>query len=421
MQIDDTNDRVKCPFDHGHSVRKEELARHLKKCNAVKRTNIENEVWFTLDANVLRASEPEIELGEVTFEEFTEWIDYVNKAYSSIAPDSSLSAAELHPVIQLSHECLAPRLVQLSNKKHAIQQSSLIAHLDSAHLLKCNNYYVEFGCGRGELSRYVNHGLMLLHSQSKDTSYKPKFLLIDRDSMRLKLDNKIITDTEDAEISTPQVNRFKTDIKDLDLVAEPRLSSLENSDTQMVAISKHLCGAATDLTIQCLANYSSSSRQANQIPLAGALIALCCRQRCTYSTFPITRLPSSELVTSRGFKILTKMSSWAVCGRRRPTINKELNFTNTQKDAQEGDHQDEEDEGYEADCDGSVNHAPLHASRLHIEAREEIGFKVRALLDHARIMNIRERFDGYDAKLFRYVERGVSYENMALLIVPKGN
>ncbi|KAK7208594.1 methyltransferase TRM13-domain-containing protein [Myxozyma melibiosi] len=413
---EDEADRVKCPLDPGHTVRKQELERHLKKCNAARRAlEPAGEPWFSADVNVLNIDadrEAEEEEGrEVSAEEYKTWITYVNQAYSTLSSPSG-SAADLHPLQQLTHASLEPRLSQLSNKKHAIQQSSLIAHLEAAQLLACGNFYVEFGCGRGELSRYLNHALVFLlgKNNKEEKGERTRFLLVDRDSMRLKLDNKIIADSEEAGVSPlPQVERLRVDIKDLDLVAAPKLqlppsstSSPSSSQSQMVAVSKHLCGAATDLTLQCLAHYAHPPQTHHPLPFAGALIALCCRHRCTYATFPVRHLPHADKVTRRGFTILTKMSSWAVCGRRRQASS----------DDAEHENEDEEYAADEEDCAPAVQ----HPSGLPIEEREEIGFKVRAVLDHARVQHVRGSMPGYEARLVRYVERGVSFENVGLLV-----
>lgn len=45
------------------------------------------------------------------------------------------------------------------------------------------------------------------------------------------------------------------DIKDLDLSKVQALSDADGKRKKVVALSKHLCGSATDITLKCLINY----------------------------------------------------------------------------------------------------------------------------------------------------------------------
>ena len=45
----------------------------------------------------------------------------------------------------------------------------------------------------------------------------------------------------------------------------------------LVALSKHLCGCATDLALRCLAN--------SGLPVKGLCIACCCHHRCEWNSY----------------------------------------------------------------------------------------------------------------------------------------
>lgn len=67
----------------------------------------------------------------------------------------------------------------------------------------------------------------------------------------MKADSKIVQDCENVTL-TPQIKRSKIDIKDLNL--DKFISDLKID--KVVGISKHLCGAATDLTLKLILNSS---------------------------------------------------------------------------------------------------------------------------------------------------------------------
>ncbi|KAK9465538.1 methyltransferase TRM13-domain-containing protein [Lipomyces arxii] len=406
QKVEDVKERVKCPLDRTHSVWLQDISRHLKRCRAAKQTP--TEIWFDKDCNLLRPEPTEyVPVSEqgITFEEYHKWIAFVEKFYTTTIAGTKF---ENLPLKKLQHDGVTRRLNELSNKKHAIQQGSLLAILDDTELLATENHYIEFGAGRGELSRYLHQAL--LHNRSLP-KYNPTFLLIDRTGTRMKLDGKIIKDWEDREPpkfdKPPVVKRFKTDIKDLNFIKDSNhiLKRREDGSGRVVAISKHLCGAATDLTLKCLDNYIralDSTHPKSSMPLGGIMIALCCRHRCTYSTYPLQYLdPHANEIDPRGFEILSKMTSWAICGRRP---NKLKNTDDLAPNSSDDEHHDKLVTG---------ENESMHVSKLSISYREEIGHKVRAMIDYGRVRQLEH--NGVKVELIRYVDKSVSSENVCLL------
>lgn len=266
---------------------------------------------------------------------------------------------------------------------------------------------VEFGCGRGELSRYVSRAQLFPTEDEKSNNIaynaneRRKYLLIDRAGPRMKFDSKLLKDYNEesgktrASVPEPWVERLRVDIKDLDLNQALKLlfGKEENASQRksVSAISKHLCGCATDLTLQCLANNtvvpqcqtSSSSHR-----LEGIVIALCCRHLCSYEMYPLAGrqfLKDHQIAsTPQEFKILAKMTSWAVCGRRDPTKPETNDGNNGQ-----------------------------HPSGLEVEQRERAGLLARRCIDYGRLVAVREL--GLSADLIEYVSPDVSLENVALV------
>lgn len=347
--------RVVCTVDSKHTVWSKDLKAHLKKC--IKKLEEGNEAsWFKQDLNC------EKELPSEEFaEDYEKWIPLVETLYERYEP---------LVLEQGEHGGVEERMKEKQNQKHAIQQSSLISQLDKNGLLSSKMEYIEFGCGRAELSRYLLQSVM---HQDQATS---GFILIDRSPTRMKLDSKMIKDAEAKKLPEPKIFRAKIDIKDLyiDDILETQFSESEG----FVAISKHLCGAATDLTIQCILKNETLLDK-----FQGMIIAMCCRHCCNYSQLhPLTREYLNERgVDQQGFKHLMKFASWAVNGRR-PEMS---------------------------DDDGSD-----HPSGLTIKQREELGLKARRLVDESRRHTLQSQ--GFTVKLCHYVPKSISLENTCMVV-----
>lgn len=346
--------RVPCPIDPRHSVWEKDLKAHTQKCSAkaIESTQVP---WYKLNHNC----ETGEKIGDITID-YKKWIPIVEKIYTKF-DDLKL--------IQLEHEGVKERMEELGNQKHAIQQSSLISHLDNKELLSNELNYIEFGCGRAELSRYIAKSIIY------KTSNAAGFFLVDRSPTRLKLDSKMVKDAEEKELKT-KVHRVKIDIKDLyiDQIVESEF----NNDKEFVGVSKHLCGAATDLTIQCiLRNPVLNSK------FKGMIVAMCCRHCCDYNMLhKDTKKFLADLdIQHEGFKHLMKFASWAVNGRR-PGMS---------------------------DDDGTD-----HSSGMTIKEREDLGLKARRIIDESRKYALEQ--NGYKVQLCYYVPREISLENTCLIV-----
>lgn len=375
--------RIPCPHDGRHTVWAKDLEKHLKKCRAV--VVLPEDPWFTKDINVNLKSGENQRVQEEP-----------EKDQDKTTNTTSLSDSELfgkyipilsklnYPVLTLSvskHAGLDNRLDQVQIKKHAIQQSSLIGNLKRLKLLHGSNTYMEFGCGKAELSRFVNLSII------EDKAYQPtapSFGFIDRGVNRMKMDSKIVKDYENLS-EKPEIHRSRIDIKNLNL--DTFLQQFKQNHSSVVCISKHLCGAATDLTLKCIFN----SKMIDNESFSGLLVAMCCRHVCDYSQL----LPQSRTYLSKrgfnsteSFQVLKKIASWAVCGRM-----------DNMKD----------DEGTD------------HPSGLTILERERLGQLARRLIDESRVYAIEEILgtDNYEVNINWYVESDITLENVYLSIIKK--
>ncbi|CAG8818948.1 12440_t:CDS:2, partial [Cetraspora pellucida] len=139
-----TRERIPCPYDKSHyliinTVYKDELEKHLaQKCNSRPRPN---PPYFSLDVNCT--------------------LSYPSKF------------AEEEKSLVLDHEVLKEKKEIITNSKHVIQQASLLGHMERLKLLQPDGCFIEFGCGKGELSYFTKFAI-------KDKDDEVRFLLIDR-------------------------------------------------------------------------------------------------------------------------------------------------------------------------------------------------------------------------------------------------
>lgn len=395
-------DRVACPLDPKHSVWVKDLESHLKKCNAkpVEST----EVWFEKNRNSkLRgplASEEDTELGKHIDEEnrtangqkdhnsgeidrqkieeegqnasereiLAKYIELLRQYNESIEP---------MPENILEHGGLEHWHEKKENRKHITQQSSLVGQLKQAGLLAPTMFYVEFGCGKAELSRTVNACILHDYKTTKESqSHVYGYGLIDRGVNRMKMDNKIIRDCEEATTQhklKPTVKRSRIDIEHLNL--DKFLESA--SPEAVVGISKHLCGVATDLTLKLIFNSTLLESK-----FQGLVVAMCCRHACNYDQL----LPGSKaylaqhgIRNSEDFKHLKVIVTWAVCGPG-------------------GD-------------DSS------HVSGLSYAERERVGLIARRMIDESRVFAINKLVGShFNVQLFKYAHHSTTLENSCLRI-----
>lgn len=339
-QLDGDDERVPCPLDSKHTVKVRDMKKHLLKCNARPK---EKDLWFCEDIN--------LHLDESTHDVED---DHDEHHYFDLL--KQLEFEEL-PSHICSHEGLLKKLGEVLNQKHALQQSSLIGNLKRLNQLSTDTFYMEYGCGKGELSRYVNLCAMR-ESEGQSSGYG--FGFIDRGVNRQKVDNRLIKDCKEKGITTI-VKRSRIDIKDLDV---SKFLQATNAEKVMI-ISKHLCGVATDLTLCLVLKSDLISKSQFQ----GMLIAMCCRHVCSYALL----LPESKrylacmgFPSSKSFDVLKKAVSWAVSGD---------------------------------DLD-----------------KAKLGLVARRIIDESRAIAMQKRLKNYNVELFKYVERSTTLENVCLSI-----
>ena len=376
--------------------------------------------------------------------------------------------------------------------KHLQQQSSILAHLGALGILWSKDVcYIEFGAGRGKLSECIqksfqkfpsttsssvsnaevnDHTSQLISSPHAcphfacvakrkveprdEAASSPKleaeniqetrnvhYILVDRESCRHKVDGCHRV----SSLVGVHYHRLLMDIEHLDL---RRLEYFnEGSDVKrIVAVSKHLCGAATDLSLRCIVqslleesgeNFHIPSHfdavSSQETKLRGMLIALCCHHRCSWPQLMGRNFFEKLGFTPVDFHLICHMSSWAVCGVRPPA--KSL----PSEDTSEANSKDSigalsnlhvtpgVSHGEEHGVKSGNNEPSANMKKVTEHTRwgyvphpnEGIGLKCKRLIDLARLAYLRE--NRLEAWLVYYVDRSTSLENVLLIAVPSSS
>uniref|UniRef100_A0A1A9W5N8 tRNA:m(4)X modification enzyme TRM13 n=1 Tax=Glossina brevipalpis TaxID=37001 RepID=A0A1A9W5N8_9MUSC len=363
-------ERIFCPLDSKHTIYKKNLRKHLKICNA--RPKIEVPAYLIKNFNageIFHQTHPDLRLTDLSNEDFYGIIKKVRDIYTQYIENQI-------PFLTLYHESLEKELNKREygqeSRKHLSQASALLGILNAEQYLDNSMCFVEFGAGKGQLAYYLAKLL-----ENKQNS---QVILIDRMSLRHKKDNKI----QDRSLIT----RIRCDIADLCIEKLPFIQS----DQCCVAVSKHLCGAATDLTLRCVS-------QTKQKHVDFILIAVCCHHRCDWSSFVGKEFFQEHHLTSKDFLIITKMASWAICG---------TGMSRERRQALEKQDQPSQDD--------SVTNIK---QRLCLAERETIGFMCKRLLDYARLKFL--QLHGYEVALKYYIPKNITLENVILLAKRKKN
>ncbi|KAM9831817.1 tRNA:m(4)X modification enzyme TRM13 homolog [Neosynchiropus ocellatus] len=403
--------RIVCPLDPKHTVCEDKLQKHLKKCNSREKPK---PVYYVQDINAGSAEGDEqiqVSLCERSRSQLQSLVDKLKKAVEGLQCDLDDRFLS-HPVFE--EELHNPKNGE-SAHKHLKQQSSLLAHMDALGLLGRGRCFVEFGAGKGKLSHWIHEALktsmacpeLKTHDLPK-TSDEPKsddrlqFLLVERSSTRFKVDGK-------HQETGVQFERLQVDIQHLDLSKVPLLSQ----QLPLVGVGKHLCGAATDLSLRCLLDTpglteeppSKRQKTSGQCDLAGGgtessrpgpvlgmAVALCCHHRCEWRHYVGQRFFQQRGLGAEEFEAFSRMSSWATCGLRVK------------------DGMRDEDEHEPAEETDAVN------GFLSAGERHQVGRLCKLLIDGGRLHFLQSR--GFSGKLTRYISSDVTLENVMLTAVP---
>ncbi|XP_062869449.1 tRNA:m(4)X modification enzyme TRM13 homolog [Trichomycterus rosablanca] len=409
---DSKRKRIPCPLDPKHTVFEDCLAKHLKKCNSKEKPK---PVYYVKDINAGSIQEEEnisdeVSIADRTKEELDGLIQKVKSALQGLNTKPN-DAVLSHPAL---HEALNDPKNGNFAFKHLKQQASLLGNMKDLGLLEPGRCYVEFGAGKGKLSHWIHVAL-----QDAENVH---FLLVERCSTRFKVDGKH-QNTEST------FDRLQVDIQHLDL---SRVPVLREKGLPVIAVGKHLCGAATDLALRCLFEHSVTEKEPEpplkriklqegeeeikargDVAVSGLSIALCCHHRCDWRHYVGKDFFREKGLGAEEFAALQRMSSWATCGMNRFSHD-------SKKSSQENvgmTDKDEEEEVEEHEGCNETESYHLSSALVSADEREHVGRLCKLLIDHGRLHYLQQK--GFKSSLRYYTSRDVSLENVLLTAVPQ--
>ncbi|XP_063945863.1 uncharacterized protein LOC108211136 isoform X2 [Daucus carota subsp. sativus] len=401
---------VPCPIDPSHSVLQDNLEAHLKKCPFKKYAqSLSLLPYYSKGINgggegdelvdyVSSEMKRKAVLG-MTAQEVSELIRKIKSVHALICNDIQ----ESHKIpdacgIWTNHEIDRKLPFQ---EKHVLQQASILGNLEDVGVIKpsgaggtqknqsCANgngscvdddipAVVEFGAGRGYLTQML-----------ADCYGIKKVFLVERKSYKLKADRSL------RQIESLTLERLRIDIEDLNLNAVESLKGIP-----YLAIGKHLCGPATDMTIRCcLAKHGDQDNVAEgtvNTYLRGLALATCCHHLCQWKHY-INKGYMSNLGIDRDyFHAITWFTSWAVDADHGTALSDVVDATS-----------------HPEIMDSDVSGEEGISRNMSAVERALLGFMCKDIIDMGRSIWMKEH--GLDSRFLKYVPSNISPENHLLI------
>ncbi|KAJ9547580.1 hypothetical protein OSB04_020123 [Centaurea solstitialis] len=366
---------IQCSIDPSHSVLQSNLQAHLTRCPLLKHKNsLHLQPFYQKGINgggggphhhhdvITTSHSKRMAVHSLTPPQFIKLIEKIKSVHATLPHiQDSFNLPEACKVwINRGIDRKIP-----FQEKHVIQQASILGNLEKLGAFNSSGIgenpnpsspaVVEFGAGRG----YLTQMLADCYGVSK----------ADR-SLR-QIENLIL-------------ERLRIDIKDLNLNA---IASLQG--VPFLAIGKHLCGPATDMTLRCCVGEHDVSRKSN---LRGVSIATCCHHLCQWKHYINRGFFLSLGMTEDEFHAITRFSSWAVDADHGSDDIDECESDTTKMRRKDDDEDDD---------------------MLSAKERGVIGFMCKDIIDMGRLMWMKE--NGLESELVKYVPSNISPENHLLI------
>lgn len=355
--------RIVCPLDRKHTCYAHNLKKHLKICNARPKaveSYISKGINYSDEPNTLVDDSGKL-LSEFDTKCIKQTIERVRKVFENIPEDKITKKFLEFDIIE--KEMLKPDYGN-KTKKHLKQASSILGILKEYDLMKPSSLFIEFGAGRGALSYWL--------ALATNFDEKSKIVIVEKASPKHKKDNKIA-------MTSDKIKRIRADISDL------VLDNLEivNETNYIVGVTKHLCGAATDLALRCLVNTKAFNEK-----VKGGVFTFCCHHRCRWIPYTGKNFFEENNLNVTDFTIMCAMASWATCGTGLSRNEKHIS----------GDELKQNNRDVEIGLTRSE--------------KEEIGRISKIILNWGRLCYMEKH--SYSCKLHYYVDQTVSLENMCI-------
>ena len=350
------SERVPCTINPKHSVKKSDLNSHIKICSDRHMLPPTEQSYYKKEINKGTQPESSTPLDNDQQEKLLREVVQIVENYN-------LTETILTDILPWPPQSTVQGPSKSKSVKHESQIESLLGHMHKRGVLPSNDVfigkgsttdeskisekleaknlpydYIEFGAGKGTLACGVAR--VLYGDYDGEPGDGHRVYLIDKSNFRRKSLH-------------PSFSRLQVDLQDFSI-------SGIDSVKPVVGFSKHLCGVATDYTIQ---SYLQSPSNVHSL-----FVALCCHHRCEYNSYCNHDFLSSIGVDSSDkFTSLKKITSWTVDG-------------NTESDQQ---------------------HKKL------------LGRKAKRILDFGRILKLRDA--GYKVSLTTFIDEETTPENCLMV------
>lgn len=358
--------RIVCPLDRKHTCYAHNLKKHLKICNArIKAVEpyIVKDVNYKDNPNDLANDYFKL-LSEFDTNEIKETVKKVDNVFKNLIEGN---ISEKIAEFKLVEEEISKPEFGDKTKKHLKQASSIMGILQQNNLMQPSSLYVEFGAGRGQLSYWL--------ALATETDDKSKIIIVEKSSPKHKKDNKISRNSD-------KIKRIRADIGDLVLDKLDVVSEVNN----IIGVTKHLCGAATDLALRCLVN----TKECND-KVKGGVFTFCCHHRCRWVPYTGKVFFQENGLNTNDFIIMCGMASWATCGTGLSRTEKHINV----------------DELKQNERDVEIG--------LSRSEKEEVGRRSKIILNWGRLKYMEKQ--GFSCKLHYYVNTSISLENVCIVFL----
>ncbi|CAA6662161.1 unnamed protein product [Spirodela intermedia] len=377
--------RIPCPIDPSHSVLKRNLDSHIARCPVRKHAlELEAQPFYKKGVNCgggegakgfVRSEAKRSEIYRLTVPEFLSLVQKIKAVYSSLPKEIYLRESFISS--QACAEWLEGRRGE-DGQQLPFRRSTHCKGGGSAGEEGKDQAVVEFGAGRGYLTQ------MLADCYGIRGVY-----LVERRSYKLKADRSL------RQKDGMSLERLRIDIEDLNLNGVESLRG-----RPYLAIGKHLCGPATDLTLRCCLRGDDDdddrSSGAAAAQLSGLAVATCCHHLCQWDQYITVFFRDWD--REEEFNAITWFSSWAVDGAH--------NLGNSHGG-------DQAASPYSSGGGGGACGVEEVVKRMSSGEKACLGFVCKEIIDVGRLMWLRGR--GLKAELVKYVPVSVSPENHLLL------
>ncbi|KAL2508569.1 methyltransferase [Forsythia ovata] len=174
-----------------------------------------------------------------------------------------------------------------------------------------------------------------------------------------------------------------------------------------MAIGKHLCGPATDMTLRCCIGEQSYQDIAAEAQAScyfrGLAIATCCHHLCQWKNYINKRYMSDLGFTKEDFHAISWFTSWAVDADHGSI------FTSTDCMTQHEILSEMKEFGFDSEVRGV---GEIVRDMQPID-RAVLGFMCKDIIDTGRLMWVKAQ--GLESQLVKYVPCSISPENHLLV------